>query len=272
MKKKTALLVVSILFSMIYNQLLACSGVYIANDTIKLFGFNEDYFDYNTTYLTMPGGEGRYGVIGFGHSNSVQAIINEKGLCYDGYGAPEKKITYNNDKPVNNGSFIFQAMTTCETIAEIKELYDKYYHPWLSTGQSFFTDRFGNSAIFEGDTVIYKTKDYQICTNFYQSDPESGIEYNFYPCRRYDLLKKELENASTYSVDFVRGLLEKVHVENQESPHGPISSVYSLIIDQNARKIYVYNLHDFENVRVLDIDEELKKSAQRMSLDDLFKD
>ena len=264
------IIILTLLFIFFCLELWACSGIYIANENVKLFGLNEDFYDYNTTYRTLPGNATTYGIIGFGHSNSIQAIINEKGLCYDGYGAPEKKISNDNHLPENNGSFIFEAMTTCATVAEVENLFKQSFHPWLSNGQAFFTDRFGNSAIFEGDSIIHKTGDFQICTNFYQSDPESGVSYGFYPCQRFDLLKNELENTATYSIDFVRGLLDSVHVENQESPHGPISSVYSLIIDQNANKIYVYNLYDFDNVTVLVIAEELKKTSQNKTLASLF--
>ena len=118
--------------------------------------------------------------------------------------------------------------------------------------------------------MIFKTKDYQVCTNFYQSDPESGISIGFYPCRRYQLLNEELQKTTNYSVEFVKELLQKVHIENQDSPHGTISTVYSLIIDQNNRKIYVYNFHNYEDVVILDIDEVLSKAAQRMPLKNLF--
>ena len=251
-------------------QSFACSGVYIATKNIKLFGFNEDFYNYNTIFMTMPAANGMYGMIAFGHSNSAQAIVNDKGLCYDGYGAPLKEVTIDKNKQTNNGNFIPMAMSTCETVEEVKALYDKFNHPWLNNGQSFFTDRYGNSAIFEGDTVIFKTKDYQVCTNFYQSDPESGISIGFYPCRRYQLLNEELQKTTNYSVEFVKELLQKVHIENQDSPHGTISTVYSLIIDQNNRKIYVYNFHNYEDVVILDIDEVLSKAAQRMPLKNLF--
>lgn len=251
-------------------DLPACSGLYISTSRLKLFGLNEDFYDYNTIYRTLPGSDTTYGIIGFGHSNSIQAIINEKGLVYDGYGAPEKEVTLNRNLPINDGSFIFQVMTTCETIDEVVQLYNQFYNPWLSNGQIFFADRFGNSVIIEGDGIIYKSKNYQICTNFYQSDPQSGISYGFYPCWRYNLLEKELESTSDYSVDFVKSLLDSVHVENQECPNGLNSTVYSLIVDQNESKIYVYNLHNYENVVILDIQEELNKKMQSMSLKSLF--
>ena len=253
-----------------FFSILACSGVYITTDELKLFGLNEDFHEYNTIYVIIPGSLTTYSVLAFGHSNSLQAIINEKGLCYDGYGAPEKEVTHNNHLPVNNGSFIFEAMTSCETVEEVEALYEQNFHPWLSNGQLFFTDRFGNSAIFEGDTIIHKTGDYQICTNYYQSDPESGIPYGFYPCWRYDLLEQELESTSEYSIEFMTEMLDNVHAEYQVAPLGQISTVYSLIIDQNAEKIYVYDLFDYENVVILDISEELQKEAQTVSLNTLF--
>lgn len=248
----------------------ACSGVYIADKNVKLLGLNEDFYNSDTIYKTMPATDKTFGIIGFGHSNSIQAIINDQGLCYDGYGAPEKEVTLNKDLPENNGSFIFQAMTTCGTVAEVVALYNKSYHPWLSASQVFFADRFGSSVIIEGDNLLYKNNTFQICTNFYQSDPESGVSAGFYPCKRFDYLQNELKTTTEYSVEFVKGLLKSVHVEKQISPFGPISTVYSLIVDQNKNKIYVYNMHNFEEVKILDIKEELGKKSQSTSLSSLF--
>lgn len=264
------ILILSIILLFI-SEIFACSGIYISTSRVKLFGLNEDFYNYNTIYRTMHGSASTYGIIGFGHSNSIQAIINEKGLVYDGYGAPEKEVTINRNLPANDGSFIFQAMTSCETVEEVIELYDKYYHPWLSNGQAFFADSYGNSIIIEGDEIIHKTKDYQICTNFYQSDPESGIPYGFYPCRRYSLIQSELENADDYSLDLIKRLLDSVHVENQKCPNGLNSTVYSLIINQNTGEIHVYNLHDYENEVVLNLKDELKKGEQSMPLKSLFR-
>ncbi len=266
--RQTVKVILIFFFSTI--QYFACSGLYVSDGQVKIFGLNEDFYDYNTIYRTLPGNGQTYGIIGFGHSGSIQAIINEKGLIYDGYGAPEKEITLNNHLPPNNGTFIFNAMTTCETIEEVVNLYNQNYQPWLSNGQAFFADSYGNSCIIEGDTILHKTGDYQICTNFYQSDPESGIPYGFYPCPRYDLMKRELDNTEDYTTGFVKDLLDSVHVENQASPHGPISSVYSLVIDQAERKIHVVNLYDFANPVTLDIDEELNKGQQSKVLSSLF--
>jgi hypothetical protein len=249
---------------------IACSGIFISTTSVKLFGLNEDYHNYNTIYRTLPGTSTNYGIIGFGHSNSIQAIINEKGLIYDGYGTPQKDVTSNSNLPQNNGSFIFKAMTKCATIEEVVALYDKQYHPWLNASQVFFADKNGNSIIIEGDEIIYKEKDYQVCTNFYQSDPQSGIDQGFWPCWRYNHLTEKLDSTDNYSKELVRDLLDDVHAENQVSQGGSISSVYSLIVDLNSDEITVYNLYDYENPVILDINVELSKPAQNKVLKDLF--
>lgn len=58
-------------------EIFACSGIFISTSRMKLFGLNEDFYNYNTIYRTMPGSASTYGIIGFGHSNSIHAIINE---------------------------------------------------------------------------------------------------------------------------------------------------------------------------------------------------
>ncbi|MBN2416366.1 hypothetical protein JXO52_11015 [bacterium] len=268
MKKNAA---VVLLFILAVSESRACSGLFITAQGRRLFGLNEDYFRGDTIYRTLPATPSTWGVVAFGHSSSIQAMVNEKGLIYDGYGAPFKKMTNPDGLPVNDGGFIFEAMTTCRNVREVVDLYRKSFHPWLERGQAFFADRGGNSVIIEGDSLIYKTGDYQICTNFYQSDPESGRQEGFYPCRRYDRMRETLEATDRYSVDLVRDLLKSVHVEDQPGPQGPISTVYALVIDLNMNEIHVYNRYNYVAEVVLNITEELGKGRQNMSIKRLFK-
>ncbi len=258
-----------ILVLQISIKIFACTGIFVTNENVKIFGLNEDFYNYNTYYATVPASGTNYGLLGFGHSNSIQAIINEEGLCYDGYGAPHQDLQNPNNLPVNN-NFVFDALRTCSSVSEVEELFNQYYHPWLSDGQAFFVDRFGNSAIFEGEEIIHKTGLYQICTNFYQSNPESGIPYGFYPCWRYDFIEDEVANIENYSVELITSLLDSVHVENQVCPNGLNSTLYSLVIDLNSLNVHVYNLHDYSSSLILNIDEELSKPAQNISLAQLF--
>lgn len=261
---------VLIVLLLVLKVLFSCTGIYIANENVKLFGLNEDFYNYNTIYKTLPASENNYGLIAFGHSNSIQAIINDQGLIYDGYGAPFKEMINSENLPQNNGTFIFEALTTCSNLEEVVTLFNQFHHPWLQNSQFFIADKEGNSAIFEGDTILIKSGDYQICTNFYQSDPESGIEDGFYPCPRFDFLENSLSQASSFSIDYASSLLDSVHVENQGSPFGPISSVYSLVIDQINSQIHVVNMYDFENKIVLNMNEEFGKPMQSSSLGSLF--
>jgi hypothetical protein len=247
-----------------------CSGIYLTRNGVRLFALNEDFWNSETFFVTMPKSKDSYGIVGFGHSNTVQAIVNERGLCYDGYGAPEKPLLKNKDKPLNNGSFIVEAMRSCETVDEVVSLYNTYYNPWLSAGQAFFCDKLGNAVIIEGDAMVFKSGDYQIITNFYQSDPASGINEGFYPCRRFSLLDELLKESSYDSIESLNKLLAKVKVSDQASPQGPISTLYSLIIDQNTGNIHIFHpKHEGLSV-VINIEEELKKSTQRIPLEALF--
>lgn len=253
-----------------YKTLFSCTGLFISNDEVKLLGLNEDFHQYDTMYYVVEPTAEEYGMVAFGHSNSIQAIINDKGLCYDGYGAPHKEVTYNSHLPESDGSLIFQAMRSCSSVDEVKDLFNQYFNSWMSDGQLLFTDRYGSSAIFEGDTIIDISGEFQVITNFYQSDPESGIPYGFYPSPRYDYLVEQLGNTQNYSIELVRDLLDDVHVENQSSPAGLISTVYSLVVDLVERDIYIYNLYNYDEVVVVNIDEEISGGGKAVSLEELF--
>ena len=75
---------------------------------------------------------------------------------------------------------------------------------------------------------------------------------------------QEGERRSPYMDALARAVLSVVHNE------GRWSTKYSVICDLMNAVMYIYYFHDFEEVYVLDLKEELKKGRRRFPLRDLF--
>jgi hypothetical protein len=166
-------------------------------------------------------------------------------------------------KPVYLGNLILKAMAECATVEEVLELFDQHSLPGIWKNQLFVADRTGDSAIIEPLTVIRKTGRYQIVTSFYQSEtrPEEIT------CWRYKTAKDMLERVDSISVDLFRDILDAVSVDVAS---GSAPTQYSNIYDLRQRIIYVYHFLNYENVLVIDVDEELKKGNHSYDLSSQF--
>jgi hypothetical protein len=126
--------------------------------------------------------------------------------------------------------------------------------------QYFIVDRFGNSAIIEGDEIIYKDGIYQVVTNFLQSDPSHG----WFPCWRYNTAVDMLENMLDFSVGYFTEICNATHQE------GSYPTVYSYVNDLENNIMYLYHYYDYDKVVVLDVNDEISRGEHTYYLPDLF--
>lgn len=261
-KSITILLLLSMI---IPSSISACTGITSSNEMITLMGNNEDYIDPDTYIWFKPSELEKYGCSFVGYKGFwAQGGINEKGLCFDGFGTPFNPYYVNTEnKPVyRNGNLAEKALEECQNISELVNLFDQYYFPALQKSQLFFVDKEGNSVIIGGDANTFKENNFQVCTNFFQTHPELGG----YPCWRYNNAFQMLEQSEEISIDLFKNILDAVHIE-QFSP-----TQYSNIYDLNNGLIYLYYYHDFNNVIVLNLTEELELGYHNYSIPSLFLD
>ena len=98
----------------------------------------------------------------------------------------------------------------------------------------FFGDANGNSIVVEGDSILRKDKDFQVTTNFYQSQTKEVA------CRRFKTTTDMLSSNKKISVDYCRDILDFTHVEDQNS------TLYSQVYDIKNMKIHIYNFHNYD--------------------------
>lgn len=241
----------------------ACTGFYINRDGKIYAGNNEDYKNPNTKMWVIPGDNGNYGRILFGFDNYFpQGGINEKGLFFDGFATQslpviksEKKLNYEYTaiNIIQN-----EILSTCSNVDEVISFLNKYNLDILESAMLFFGDAHGNSIIVEGDSILRKDKDFQVITNFYQSQTKEVT------CRRFKTATDMLSSNKNISVDYCRDILDSAHVE------GEISTLYSQVYDIKNMKIHIYNFHNYDECVIIDIREELKKGLSYYDLPALF--
>ena len=132
--------------------------------------------------------------------------------------------------------------------------------PPSTTGAFMYADKFGQSVIIEGDVQIMKEGRFQVMTNFYQSRRGLGG----YPCKRHEIAKGMLQANPDVTVDLFRRVLAATHQEHEVGASNP--TVYSNIYDLKEGEIHIYHYHNFTNVVVLNLAEELRKGPHHYDL------
>ncbi len=238
-----------------------CTGIYYADGGVVLAGNNEDYWRPDTRMWTVPGEDGKNGRIYFGFADMFpQGGVNEKGLFFDGFATFSLPVKGQAGKETYRGNLIDKAMADCGSVAEVVSLFENYDLSFLSTAMLMFGDKHGDSVIIEGEHMIRKQGSHQVVTNFYQSRmrPEN------YNCARFETANQIIEANPQIDIDVMRRALAATHIE-RDSP-----TQYSNIYDLTNGKIYLYHFHNYENVVVLDMKEELGKGKRVVEIASMF--
>jgi hypothetical protein len=240
----------------------ACTVFSASRGDVVLAGANEDAPFPRGKIWFLPPEEGKYGRVYFGFPDvsRVQAGMNDQGLFWDGLSAERLKVKKSSQKPRPPRFLLEKVMEECATVEEALAVFDSYDLGFMADCIYLLADSTGDSAIVERDAVVRKRGTYQVATNFRHSETKVGE----YPCARYKVAAEMLEGGEV-SVDLFRRVLASTHVEAPPHP-----TVYSTIADLKRGLIYVYHYHNFTNVFVIDVAEELKKGRRTCDLPSLF--
>ncbi len=251
------------------NTFVACSGFVVRDEDIVLVGHNKDWWNPETTMYVYPTEENVHGriffEITFPHPfNSNYRVLaggmNDQGLCFESFVTPFNLASFELFKPPifkNPVDKLMQEYSTVEEVIEFIDSHNLFFLNYiLAFGQIFVADQTGDAVIIEGDDLIRINGDYQICTNFLQSNPSLGN----YPCWRYKYLTSAFENDTTLSVPRFTSLLEYVQIYPQ----------YSWIFNPNNLSLNVYHFHDFDQSIHFDLNQEFTKDAHSFELASLF--
>jgi len=242
-----------------------CTIVMAAKGGTVLAGNNEDWNNPATKIWFIPGSNGRHGRVCVGFDDLyAQGGMNDQGLFIDANALGPTGWKPVEGKPEFQGDLVDRILADCATVDEAIALCDKLNIPDLALARFPIADRTGASAVIEYGQgrvqYVRKTGVYQIATNFVMSN----VKGEAYPCMRYRVADKMLQDAGAVSLDLVRAVLSATHQEGQ------YPTVYSNICDLKNGVITLYNFHDFEQVVRFDLAEELKKGAKTHDIPSLF--
>jgi len=248
---------------LIGTPLFACTVFYAAQGDMILAGNNEDWMNPITKVWFEPAEKGKYGRVFFGFDNFYpQGGMNEKGLFFDVTAANLVEVPTNTAKPSFKGNLIRdKIMPECATVKEAIRLFKQYRAPHRWKAMYIIGDSSGDSAIIDPYGVIYKKGNYQVATNFYQSEVKSGE----ISCERYKLAVAMLEKCNNISVKYFREILAATHTEGDY-----INTLYSNIYDLKNGMIYLYHFHNYQNEVIIDFKEEIKMGRHSYDLPSLF--
>ncbi len=177
---KILLVLICVVISGSRLPLFPCTVFYATDGNIILFGNNEDWSDPNSRIWFIPSEEGKHGWIKFGWAGGFpQGGMNEDGLCWDATGCSYLGMPYSEaNKEKYSDPLMMKVIEECATVEEASAIFTTYYCEDQYKAQYLLGDTTGASMIVEGDSIIVKSSNHQILTNFYHSHPELGG----YPC------------------------------------------------------------------------------------------
>lgn len=248
-----------------FEPVTACTGIFYGKGNIALVGNNEDWKSPFTKIWFIPAEGKKFGRICFGfQEGGYQGGMNDQGLCYDGFalGHPATTTSTSTSTPKETypGDLVEKIMEECGTVEEAVGWFEKYDRQFLASAQLFFSDRTGHSAIIEGEAIVRKEGDFQIVTNFRQSEVSASEITD----KRYLIARSLLESSKPVDVSLFRRILADTHQE------GTYPTQYSNIYDLKNGIIYLYSFHNYESVVVLNLKEELAKGRRVIDLKSLF--
>ena len=243
----------------------ACTFFTKTQDGQTLAGNSEDYYEADTCAVFLPAEKGKYGRVYFGWTHIwMQGGVNEKGLAYDIMALwPKKRVKPPEGRTRVPGrlAVICRIMEECATVAEALKVMKAHVNPLAGNANLMLVDAAGDSAIIEGYTVYRRKGSHQICTNFrWAKAAKSG-----WRCDRYKAADAILKD-SPVTVDVFRDVLKAVHQPLKKGS----GTLYSNIYDLKNQRIYLYLMHDFTRVHVIDMKKELAKGPRVVRLDKLF--
>jgi hypothetical protein len=260
MRKILQLMIIAFLLMVLQTSSSACT-IFSADDGIMtLAGNNGDYSDPDTYIVFYPAQNGKHGRMYAGWDQFWwQTGMNDQGLFFASASTSFLEVQNSTQKPRPPKYLMYICMEECSTVEDVLEIFDQYNLDFLETMQLMVSDATGASVIIEGDPLHIKQDFYQVVTNFRlsQTDPP-------YPCLRYNTAVSMFENTNVISPEFFTTICNATHQE------GDFPSQFSTVYNLQQQIIYLYWQHNYNQVKIFNLTEELQSGYHIYSIPALF--
>ncbi|MEN6368790.1 MAG: hypothetical protein ABFD77_03710 [Thermotogota bacterium] len=244
-----------VLFCALSSATAACTFFSYAGDGLVLFGNSEDHADSSALIWYLPSLGNEYGCLFLGFdADFAQGGMNTAGLAFDAATIAHTPLNDHPELPTPNPINVGEiALRRCATIEEVVALIQSYNVSYLQRAQLQFTDRSGRSVVVapgpDGEhAFIYSEAAFQVTTN---------TNVAVYPithknCPRHRITTRALERIVTgdsiLSIAAFAEILGSV-----ANLRGPSETTYSNVFDLTHGVAYIYYLHRFDRVGILDL-------------------
>ena len=239
-------------------------------DTV-LFGNSEDYRLWGVYAWFMPtqdvftpqGTQTTYGAVFFGFDENgdsadgwPQGGMNDQGLCFDGNALSYYELNPHHERDAPYAHYLAEILWECATIDEVIDWYLSHRIGAEMSYQIHFADASGDAVVVSAglDEELSFTRigneSCLVSTNINVADTSRDV----YDCYRYSTAMNMLTAISTeaeLTVDACRDVLNAVHQD------GTYATKYSNVFDSVNRQIYLWYDRNFNQVAVMDLDDEL---------------
>ncbi len=260
---KKIFLVTLLLFN--FPRVFACLILFISDGKKILVANHEDWYAQDAEITFLPASGKNFGMMYFDFisEGSAQGGMNTAGLFFDGTATPKAVYPGNKLKQDCRCYIWTKILAECSTVEQAIQYVEQYRIPEIERIHVLFADSLGNSAIvgiYDGKINVRRNKNrYQLLTNFNIANPAFGGET---VCRRYKTAEKMLEQDSAVTVDNLRNILSATHQEKL--------TVYSNIYDLSNTEVYVYSKTNFDRVKKINLEHELKKGKHSLKITDIL--
>jgi len=213
----------------------------------------------------------------FGFENfSLQGGINEKGLSFDANALPKAHLNPHPELPAPPSEWVVETImkkaATVEEAIDLAGLYQRGNWGIPLKYQIILADAKGDAVVIsarpDGELAFTRKKQgdgYLVSTNFNRANPENAYSY---PCWRYDKaveMLEKVEDENDLTMDYFKSILDAVHGEGASS-----NTLYSNIFDLRNGIIYLYHWHQYDEVVILNVAEQLTRGKLCIRISDLF--
>lgn len=255
------------------NELCSVATISYGGEAL-LFG-NVDFSSWELTGASFyiyfyPASEDGYGYVALGSirkENGRDRVtffgrMNEKGLAYSGNGVPDVPLNSHPEKPfsIYSDDFLLMTMRECSDVDCVIKMANNF--DWGNSSseldQLHFADSTGDAVVIsagkDGELAFTrkeKRDGYLVSTNFNRANPENGR----YPCWRYNTaveMLERIESENDLTIDYLTSILDATHVEGMT-----VNTAVSYVFDLQNRDIYVYYFHQYDEVAVLNLPDEM---------------
>ena len=205
---------------------------------------------------------------------NFEGAVNDQGLAWDCNSTPRGKLDPdpNPYKPyyLDHPNFLYMITKKAATVDEAIRISKNYHFGETLLGQYHIADARGDAVVLSAGPdgkVTFTRKDpgdgYLLSTNFNLAQPEKGpVDFRWETARaKLEAVEQGTELTPAYAMD----LMQAVHLEMLTT-----YTLYQNVLDLSQNKIYLTYMSQYNEIAVIDMEEELSKGQRVVEMREFF--